>query len=123
MNKFLIVGLAVLCSLGSARQSEAAPVETDRYRVEFTGIPGKRLKASISWQTSNDLKAGYKTEDISRQVPIAFELDLPLGSSIIAAGSVPGTDPLSIKIFLNGFQCDDSKGRSPSNNVVRSCSP
>jgi hypothetical protein len=123
MKKLLAVGLVVLSVLATSIRSNAIPVEKDRYRVEFSGTEGKRLKASISWSTSNDLKSRYNTEDISRQVPIAFEIDLPLGSSIIAAGSIPGEDPISIKIFINGFQCDDARGIKPSNSAVRSCHP
>ena len=123
MNKFLIVGLSVLCVLGAARQSEAAPVETDHYRVEFSGPKGKRMKGSIYWSNPKEPRAKEHTEDISRQVPIALEIDLPLGSTITAVGSIPGNDPISIKIFLNGFECSDSMGRSPSNTAIRDCSP
>ncbi len=123
MNKCLTIGLTALCLFTAVRQVDSAPVETDRYRVEFSGPQGTRLKASVSWSSPNDSDSRYKSEDIRRQVPIAFEIDLPHGSSIIAAGSIPGKDHISIKIFMNGFQCDDSTGREPSNSAVRSCDP
>jgi hypothetical protein len=123
MNKFSAFSLAVLCLIGVPLRSEAAPVETDRYRVEFLGTPGKRLKASVSWSNPHDVKAKYHNEDIRRQVPIAFEIDLPLGSTVIAAGSIPGNDIITIKIFLNGFECDSTPGAEPSNWTAKTCTP
>jgi hypothetical protein len=123
MSKFAIVGLAVCLLIGATRQAESAPEGTDRYRIEFAGVKGKRLKASISWSNPKDLTAKYQTEEINRQVPISFELDLPFGSTVIAGGSIPGDDPISIKIFMNGFECSNAKSIEPSPHAVRSCLP
>lgn len=123
MNKFVIMGMAVMGVLGTVQPSEAKPVGTDRYRVEFTGEEGKRFTGTVFWSGPGGREAKQQNQQIKRQLPLAFEIDLPHGSSLMADGSVGGQDRISVKIFLNGFRCDDARKESPSSQVWKTCLP
>jgi hypothetical protein len=123
MNKFVILGMAVIGVLGTVQPSEAKPVGTDRYTVEFTGKEGKRFQGTVFWSGPGGREAKQHNQQIQRQLPLAFEIDLPYGSSLMARGVVGAEDSISVKIFLNGFRCDDTKKEIPSNQAWKTCLP
>jgi hypothetical protein len=123
MNKFVIMGMAVMGVLGTVQPSEAKPVGTDRYTVEFTGKEGKRFNAVVTWAGPKQWRVKQYNQEINRQLPLSFEIDLPYGSGILVGASVAGNDPISVKIFMNGFRCDDPNGIAPSNTSTTFCHP
>ena len=123
MNRIVILGFAMLGIVGTLQPCEAKPVGTDLYRVEFTGKEGKRFQSTVYWSGPGGREAQQYNHQIKRQLPLAFEIDLPYGSSLMTDSSVGGEDHISVKIFLNGFRCDDSKKEIPSKQVFKTCVP
>jgi hypothetical protein len=121
MKKLAVIGLATLCSILVPLSCEAKPVGTDRYTVEFTGKEGQRFQGAVYWSGPGGRDAKQYNQQINRQLPLAFEIDLPHGSSLMAEGNVDRDDLILVKIFMNGFRCDDTKNEIPSDQAWKTC--
>jgi hypothetical protein len=123
MNKIAMLGFAVIGIVGTLQPCEARPAETDRYRIEFTGKEGERFRSTVIWSGPGGREAPQYNKQINRQLPFAFEIDLPYGSTLLTDSYVVGDDPISVEILLNGFRCEDIFKQSPSKRVWRTCLP
>jgi hypothetical protein len=123
MNKFLIVGLVALCSIGIAGQAKAESVATESWQIQFIGSDGARVHGSINWtDAKNPQKPTYmETADATSQA--SKFLTLPAGAILSANGSSDAIKPVIVKIYRNNHECDDNPDPKKSLSNSKTCSP
>lgn len=122
MNKFLTIGLAALCLVGGAGQAQADSVQTEYWQVYFRGSDGAKVHGSIHWtDAKNPNKPTYmETVDDISQASKSFTL--PSGAILSATGSSDAMKPVTVTIYRNRTECDDSPDPTKSFANSKTCS-
>jgi hypothetical protein len=123
MNKFKIVGLAVLSVMLGSGIAKSEPGQQDRYVILFTGETGSKVHGSIMWTDAKNPQKPTQLITVDGVSSAISDLSLPTGSIVSASGSSNVLQPVSVKIYLNRSECDDNPSGNRTVSSSKTCTP
>jgi hypothetical protein len=123
MNKFKIVGLAVLFVMLGSGVAQSEPGRNDSYVIQFTGEDGAKVHGSIMWTDANNPQKPTQLVTVDGVSSASSVLSLPTGSIVSASGSSNAFKSVNVKIYLNRNECDDNPSGNKTVSGSKTCTP